>query len=176
MIGKQTDTDRSRYSFGAVTAWVVLALILLFAGLSVALIALGGQAYRAILSTADDNAQQRALIGYVTGKIHAFDRQNAVRVEQLMLAGMETDVLILSEEIDGSVYETRIFCGNEMLREQFVTADTALESADDGETIARLHSFEVERESGMLTMRFNHSDGQVDTVYAALHSDDEDET
>ena len=171
MTGERVDTDRSRYGLGTVTAWVVLALILLFAGLSVALIALGGQAYRATLNTADENAQRRASVGYVTGKIHTFDCRNAVRVEQMTLGDADTDVLILSEEIDGEMYETRIFCADEMLREQFVSADTALESADDGEMIARLYGFDVELESGLLTMRFIQSDGQADTVYAALHGE-----
>lgn len=170
MIGGRVDTDRGRYGFGMVTAWVVLAMILLFAGLSVALIALGGQAYRAIQNTADQNAHRRASVGYVTGKIHALDCRDAVRVERMMLNGTETDVLILGEIIDGETYETRIYCSNQVLREQFVSADTALESADDGEEIAKLQSFEVELDSGMLTMRYVDLNGWVDTVYAALHS------
>lgn len=173
MIGEHGRTDHGRYSLGTVTAWVVLALILLFAGLSVALIALGGQAYRSILRAADENAQRRASAGYVIEKIHAFDARDAVRVERIILNEQELDVLILSEAIDDERYETRIFCADGALREQFVSADTALESAEDGEMIAQLERFEAELTPGMLTMRFSHADGQMDTAHAALHSGQE---
>jgi len=173
MIGEQGNTDRGRYGFGTVTAWVVLALILLFAGLSVSLIALGGQAYRSILNAADVHAQRRASIGYVIGRVHAFDNRGALRVEQMAVDGQQIEVLILSEVIDGEVYETRIYCADGKLREQFVSADTALESAEDGESIARLKGFMVTLKPGLLDMHFIHPDGQTDTVYAALHSEQE---
>ena len=173
MIGKQEETDYGRYELGAVTAWVVLALILLFAGLSVALIALGGQAYRSILYAADENAQRRASVGYVVGRVRAFDREEAVRVERMTLDNAELDVLILTEDIDGEAYETRIYCADGRLREQFVSADTALESVQDGETIAMLTGFEVKQEPGMLEMGFVYPDGQRDVVHAVLHSGQE---
>jgi len=173
MSGGREGTDRGRYGFGTVTAWVVLALILLFAGLSVALIALGGQAYRSILSAADENAQQRASVGYVVGRVHAFDGRDALRVEQMAVDGQEVEVLILSELIDDEVYETRIYCADGRLREQFVSADTVLESAEDGESIAQLTGLAVTQKAGMLELSFVHPDGQKDTVHVALHSEQE---
>lgn len=173
MSGGRKSTDRGRYDFGTVTAWVILALILLFAGLSVALIALGGQAYRSILNAADENAQRRASVGYVVGRVHAFDSLDAIRVERMNVDGQHIEALILSELIDDEVYETRIYCADGRLREQFVSADTALESAEDGEAIAQLTGFEAKQKPGMLELRFVHPDGQTETVHAALHSEQE---
>lgn len=166
-------TAVGRRSFGAVTAWIVLALLLVFAGISVALIALGGQAYRAILASADENAQRRASVGYVLGRIHAFDAQDSVRVERMMLDGEALDVLILGEDIEGEQYETRIYCAKGLLREQFVSADIGLEAADDGEVIAALAQFEAEQKEGLIQLRFTHPDGELQTLHAALHSEQE---
>jgi len=173
MIGEREYTDRGRYSFGTVTAWVVLALILLFAGLSVALIAMGGQAYRSILNAANENAQRRASVGYVVGRVRAFDGLNAVHVERVTVDGQGIDALVLSETIDGEAYETRIYCADGKLREQFVSADTVLECAEDGEQIAQLAGFSVMQKPGMLVMQFVHPDAQTDTMHVALHSGQE---
>ena len=167
---RRSETDRGLYGFGTVTAWVVLALILLFAGLSIALITLGGQAYRSIQDTAEENAQRRASVSYVIGRLCAFDVQNAVRVETMTVDGEAVDVLILSEDIDGEVYETRIFCAGRMLREQFVPAEAALESAEDGERIAQLNSFSAQIQSRLVKLSFEHMDGETETVHAVLRS------
>lgn len=174
MNGQYRKTDRSMHGFGAVTSWVVLALILLFAGLSVALIALGGQVYRSGLATAEKNAARRATISYVTGRVAAFDTRNAVRVEQRMIDGQSVDVLILTEEIDEEAYETRIYCVGGVLREQFASADTALESAEDGERIASLSGFEAENHGQLVTLRFKQINGETVTMHAVLRSGQED--
>ena len=163
-------TDHGRYGLGAVSAWIVLALLLVFAGISVALIALGGQAYRSILAAADENAQRRASVSYVLGRVRAFDAQDCVRIDGVTFDGETVDVLILGEEIDGELYETRIYCADGRLREQFVAADSALEASDDGEAIAALEHFEAEQNGGIIRLRFAHPDGDVQTVHAALHS------
>lgn len=159
------------HSFGAVTAWIVLALLLVFAGISVALIALGGQAYRSILTSADENAQRRASVGYVLGRIRAFDSQDGIRIERITLDGEALDVLILGEDIEGERYETRIYCAKGQLREQFVSAETELKEADDGEIIAALAQFEAEQTGGLIRLRFKHPDGEQQTMHAALHSE-----
>lgn len=173
MVGERRRTDRGLYSLNAVSAWVILALMLLFAGLSVALIALGGQAYRSILRASDENAQRRASIGYVTGRIHAFDTDRSVRVQRIAIDGETVDVLVLEEEVEGEAYQTRIYCAEGKLCEQFVAKDVPLESAEDGELIAALAGFEATLEPGMIELRFVHLDGNVDVVHAALHSGQE---
>ena len=163
-------TDRSWYSFGAVTAWVVLALMLLFAGLSVALIALGGQAYRSILRAADENTQRRASVGYVIERIRAYDSEGDVFVRRTLVDEEEVDVLVLKEIIEGDVYETRIYCAGGKLREQFVAADVPLESAEDGETIASLERFTATMQPGWVELVFGYLNEEEDIVHAVLHS------
>ena len=161
-------TDRSLESGGAITSWFVGMLILLFAALSVALIALGTQAYRAVGARADANAEKRTAVGYALSCVHAFDASGAVRVERVTMDGQQTDVLVFSEELDGDVYETRMFQANGFLREQFTGADTPLESAQDGEIIAGLADFSVRQEGSLLAMTFSFLDGDTVTVCAAL--------
>ena len=170
MMARNRKTDRGLQSFGAVTGWFVLALILVFAGLSIALIALGAQAYKAVAQTAADHAHRRASIGYAVSRVQAFDAAGAILVREENVDGTVTDVLVFHEEIEGEAYETRLYCAAGMLCEQFVLSGTPLSTADDGEAIADLAAFEAELDGVMLTMRFEHPDGSSDTMRAAIHS------
>ena len=163
-------TDRSPEYGGAVTNWFVGMLILLFAALSVALIALGTQAYRAIGLRAEDNAQKRTSVGYALSRVHAFDEAGAVRVERCQIEGRETDVLVFTEWVENEAYETRMFQADGWLREQFTYAEYPLESAEDGEPIAELGGFSVALDGTMLTMTFVDPAGKTQTVHAALRS------
>ena len=174
MMAQNRRTDRSLQSFGAVTGWFVLALILLFASLSIALIGLGVRAYRSVVNTAEANAQRRASVSYVLSRIQSFDEYGALEIRSASIDGAETDMLVLRETIDGEVYETRLYCADETLREQFVPADIPLTDADDGDRIAGLSALEVEQDGALLTLRFTHMDGTCDVVHAAVHSAGED--
>lgn len=173
MMNQRQKTDRSLYSFGAVTGWLVFALILLFAVLAIALIALGAQAYRSVAATAEENAHRRASVGYALSRVQTLDAEGAAQVRSVVIDGQETDVLVLCEEIDGEAYETRLYCAGGMLREQFVSAELPLETAEDGETIAELAGLEAEKDGALLTLRFTHPDGEVQTMHAALCSEGE---
>ena len=163
-------TDRSSEYSGAVTNWFVGMLILLFAALSVALIALGTQAYQAIGLRAEENAQKRISVGYALSRVHAFDTADAVRVEQREIGGRETDVLIFTEWVEDEAYETRMFQADGWLREQFTHAEYPLEGAEDGEPIAELDGFSVALDGMLLEMTFVDPDGEMRTVHAALRS------
>ena len=163
-------TDRSPEYGGAVTNWFVAMLILLFAALSVALIALGTQAYRAIGLRAAENTQKRTSVGYALSRVHAFDEVGAVRVERRTIEGRETDVLIFTEWVEDEAYETRMYQADGWLREQFIHASYPLESAEDGEPIAELDGFAAALDGTMLTMIFVDPQGEARTVHAALRS------
>lgn len=168
-------TDRGLQSFGAVTGWFVLALILLFAGLSIALIALGAQAYRSAAQTAEENAQKRASVGYVLSRIQAYDAAGAVEIREENVGGVRTNVLTLCEEIEDERYEIRLYCAGGMLREQFVPADIPLREAEDGEAIAALAGFNVKLDGSLLSLHFTYADGTDDVMHAALHSAGEEQ-
>ena len=168
-------TDRGMQEHGSLTNALVLSLILLFAVLSIALIVLGTQAYQSISDTARENAQRRATAGYLLSRIQTFDRNGAMTIEHATLDGEEICILVLSEEIDGEIYQTRMYCADGMLREQTVMQDIPLETAQDGEAIAQLEHLDVRMQGNLLTMEFMHQDGQVQTLHAMLHSGGGDE-
>lgn len=173
MIGRKQKTDRSLQSGNAVSGWVVLALIILFAGISIALIALGSQAYQAIECRVQENTALRTTSGYVLSRVRAFDASQAARKDTVCFDGKETDVLTLSQEIEGECYEARLFCAGGMLREQFVPAQIPLESAEDGEAVAPLLEMTVAVEGALITLTMTAEDGSSDVVYAALRSTQE---
>jgi len=170
MSQRQDKTDHGLYEYSAVTNALVLALILLFAALSIALIVLGAQAYEAVDASAQRNAQRRATVNYVLSRLRAFDEADAVQIETAMLDGALVCVLTLEESIEGDVYATRIYCAEGKLREQTVPCDIPLEGVQDGETIGTLAGFDAQREGGLLTLHFMHEDGEHSVVHAALQS------
>lgn len=161
---------RGQSGTGAATNWVVLTLIALFCALAISLIALGGQAYRAIVRRADSNTALQTTVGYALSRVRAFDHRGAVRIEQALLNGETVDVLTLNEEIEGETYQTRLYCAGGALREQFVNAEIPLEQAEDGEALAQLQAFSVRQEDGMLVMTFVTEDAVTQVVHAALRS------
>ena len=163
-------TDRGLWRHHAVTNLLVGSMILLFAALSIALIVLGAQAYQAISETAYQNAQLRTTVGYVLSRVQGLDRAGAIRIEDVQLNGQNICVLLLSEEIDGEIYETRMYCANGMLREQTVPQEIPLADVQDGERIADLSAFGAQMEGNLLTFAFTKTNGECITLHAALYS------
>ena len=170
MSQRTMKTDRGLYRHAAVTNLLVVSLILLFAALSIALIVLGAQAYQAISETAYQNVQIRSTVGYVLSRIQAYDRSGAIRIEDVQLSGQSTRVMLLSEEIDGEIYETRMYCADGALREQTVHNEIPMADAQDGEQIAKLNALHVQRDGNLLTLEFTHVDGERQTLHGVLHS------
>ena len=163
--------NRSRSAGGAVTSWFVLVLVVLFISLSAALIVLGAQAYRVIERHTEENAQRRTSVGYVLNRVAALDGIADMRVEKAVLNGQETSVLVFSECFEDELYETRLYCADGLLREQFVPAEIPLADPEDGEAICELNRFLIIIEDQMLRFTFTYSDGETKTVHAAIRSE-----
>lgn len=170
MTGVNQRTNFGRSLGKTVSNWVVLVLILLFALLSIAMTALGTQAYRSIDKASKENGQLRTAVGYITNRVRAFDGRAKMRVDHVSLTQESIDVLVFSEEIDGEVYETRLFCAGGELREQFVSADIPLEHETDGERIAQMNRFLIIIDDHLLTFELTTPDGTTEVVHTALRS------
>ena len=137
----------------------VLTLIAVFALLCTAMILFGVQAYRVVAAETERLAQLRTATGYLTGRMHAVGDANSVRIERMAIDEEESTVLIFSETYDDTTYETRLFCAEGMLREQFCRAEIPLSGAGDGAEIVQMKSFEAYRDDTSLTMVLEHANG-----------------
>lgn len=166
----QTVLNRARVQGGAAAGGFVLALSALFVAMAAALILLGAQAYEAMAATTRATAAQRTAVGYVLNRVCAYDQTGALTLSRVKIGAQTCDVLILDEEIDGRAYQTRLFCADGVLREQFCQADAPLTEAQDGAEIVPLVGFEVQMHQNRLTLTFTYEGGGSDCVTAALHA------
>lgn len=143
---------------------LALSLTAVFALMCAALLLMAVQAYHAVTARTQAATECRTAVGYVMNRVHAAQE---IRINTMELDAQARCVMILAEEIDGKAYETRLFCADGMLREQFCRSDIPLTGALDGAEIAQLESFEAQREDDLLTMRFVHADAS-NTVMRAV--------
>lgn len=170
----QAIRNRARVQGGVLTGGFTLALTALFVALSVALVLLGAQAYRTMLAATRAAAAQRTAVGYVLNRIFTYDSAGAIHSQRMEIDAHPCDVLMLDEDVDGQTYQTRLFCADGALREQFCAAETPLSQAQDGMEIAALAAFELQQDGNTLKLTFTYRDGTQDIVTAALHAAQEE--
>ena len=109
--------------------WMHLYPLLLFAIIVLSLLFLvmtGTGLYSAVVDSQTRNREARAALSYLAARVHAADAAGAVSVGE----GPEGAALLLRENADGETYETRIYLYEGALREEYGTADAALDPQD----------------------------------------------
>lgn len=132
-----------------------LALVAVFAALCATMILFGVRAYRAIGEETQQLSEKRTAAGYLLSRVHA---GGAIRIETKEIDGESRCVLIVEEVIEDKAYETRLFCAEGALREQFCRAELPLLSAQDGVEIALLQDFAVQKDGKLLSITLVHAD------------------
>ena len=108
---------------------------------------------------------QRTVTQYLTTRVRQADRAGGVSV----CSDDQTDVLILTEEIDGTCYETSVYCHDGYLRELFCQAGLGL-PPEFGEEILPLSDFRVSCTDSLMQITFEMTDGTEQTVMLQLRS------
>lgn len=106
----------------------VLALLLcaVFFLLAVGLALLSAGAYRSTAAAAEENDARRTALSFLVNQVRRSDTQNGVSVDSFG----DGDALLLSETVDGAVYETELYCFGGQLRELYAAAGSGLGPAD----------------------------------------------
>lgn len=73
------------------------------------------------------------------------------------------DAVLLTENVDGETYLTRIYCWDGYLRELFSPAEAEMEAAD-GEKLLKMETLTADVSEGLLTVTFASADGTTETV------------
>jgi hypothetical protein len=143
----------------------VLLLVCVFAVTLLLVLSTGATVYRQVESRVEESGDRRVGLTYITAKIHSGDQQNGVSAA----AFDGVDAVCLTEEIDGTDYETWLYVYNGWLRELFCARDSGLEPRD-GETITEAQSLTVQEEDGLLTLTYVDGTGAEETAQVFLRS------
>lgn len=148
-----------------------LLILLLFGVFAVSVLSVllsGAGVYRRLTERDDLSYDRRTAVQYVATRVRQADRQGAVSVRTFE----GCPALILSEEIEGEVYETRIYHYDGYIRELFVSADGAF-LPEDGEKVLPAGSFLVYWEEPGLQIRLLTEDGCWQELRLSLRSGEE---
>ena len=152
----------------------LLALLLLcvFAACVLSVLLAGAGTYRKLTARDRASYDSRTATQYLATRIRQADRQGAVSVR----AFEGRDALVLTEEIDGELYETRIYYCDGYLRELFTAAGADL-LPEDGEKILPAGSFLAyagDPAEGQLRLRIQAANGDWEELTLLLRAGRED--
>ena len=129
-------------------ALVVLLLFGVFAVCVLSVLLTGADAYQRLSERDRVSYDQRTVTQYLSMRVRQADRLGGVETEMFE----SCPALILKEEYDGVVYETRVYCYDGYIRELFTGEDSDL-LPEDGEKILPAQSLLAEQEGSTLVLR-----------------------
>ena len=153
--------NERRFGLRTASGVSLFLIVAVFALMALLTVVLGAGVYRSVVERAAVNHEARTAMAYVTGKLRAASGE--VFVEKTEVGN---DMLVLSEEIDGAVYETRIYAHQGLLYEVFAAADIEF-SPEEGQPIATLENFQAQDEGGLLRLSVR-AGGEDYTAHVAL--------
>lgn len=138
--------NQRRFGLRAASGLSLFLAVAVFALMALLTVVLGAGVYRSVVGRAEVNHEARTAMAYVTGKLRA--NTGDVSLEQTEVGD---DMLVLSEEIGGANYETRIYAHEGTLYEIFAAAEIDF-APDQGQPIAALEAFSAEKEENALRL------------------------
>lgn len=153
------------------TVHILFALLLfcIFAA-SLALVVMSGAGvYRDVADTLESQYSERVALDYIAARIRGYDAAGQVSIREFAGAS----ALVLSEEADGTEYETVIYCRGGALCELYREAGEEL-GADAGEEIIAAvdMSFEMAAD-GLVRVTCTADGGRSEELLIALRSESE---
>ena len=158
-------TRPNKRKMDSVLAWLLFGI---FAACILVVLLTGAEVYQRLSRRDQSGYEERTASQYLATRVRQADR----------LGGVETgsfhglDALILTEEVDGAVYETRVYCYDGYLRELFAAADWEGSPAD-GEKILPARGLTLEREGRLLTAGLTDGEGHPRQIKLYLRSGEE---
>ena len=132
---------------------VILILFLVFALSSVSVLMYGTKVYKSVTEKTDENYSLRTGLIYLSNKITAADKSSIY-----MDTYQKVDMLVIPEEIEGQMYETRIYCYNGQLREIFTDVGNDI-PLDGGLYITDMKNLTIsEKNKGLLEIEAEYED------------------
>ncbi|MGP1402931.1 MAG: DUF4860 domain-containing protein [Catonella sp.] len=150
---------------GLVHTVCVLAVICMFGISAMMLGSVGASVYKNIAERNLDSFELRTSLSYVKTKINQYDEVGKIAIEER--DGIK--MLILSEEVEGEIYDTSVYFNKGKLYE--ITGERGMKfKPDDGFAILSVDSFEITEKDGLVKLVTTNKDGESETLYVKLRN------
>ena len=149
-----------------------LLALLLFAVFAVCILSVllsGTQIYQRLTDRDDAAYTHRTVVQYLSTKVRQADCAQMITVEDFC----GTPALVFSEDLEGELFDTRIYCHDGYLYELFVPA--SLDAVpEDGESLLPLQSMEITQEGSLLRFSLVEADGSLTDFLLSTRSTQEE--
>lgn len=149
-----------------------LMALLLFAVFAVSVLSVllaGTQVYQRLSDRDDTSYSSRTAVQYLCTKVRQSDQAGAIDVASFC----GRDALLVSQELQGELFLTRIYCHDGYLCELFSPA--SVEALPEyGEPLLPLNDMELHLEDGLLQVSMEQADGSSTAFSLMLRSSGED--
>ena len=145
-----------------------LLLFAIYTTAALTLAAIGARVYQNATDTLAQNYDQRTSVLYVAQKLRQFDGSGQLRVERFG----DGDALVLTQEFEGSSYETWIYVADGRLCEDLVAPGTS-PSSHFGQEIMPLAAMSIDSSGlsrGLIVISFTTTDGRQTELSLYLKS------
>jgi len=142
--------------------------LLLFAVFAVCILMVllsGAEVYGKLTENGRASYSQRTAVQYLTTKLRQEDCMGSLRTESFD----GCDALVLTEQIDGEIYETQIYYYDGYIRELFAEPDSGMEPMD-GDPVLEAAGFAVSLTEGCLQAAITDCEGQNLQLTLSLRS------
>ncbi len=149
-----------------------LGALILFAAFALGILAVlltGAEIYQGVTQRQEAGHQENTAVQYLATRLRQSDRMAGVAAEEAW--GQEA--LVFSEEIGGTLYETRVYCYQGWLWELFAEAGAEF-APEDGQKLCQAQGLETDlSREGLVTLRVQTTEGRWETMTLYLHSGEE---
>ena len=146
-----------------------LMALILFGVFSVCILLLlltGADVYKSLTTRDNDVYSYRTASQYISTKVRQNDIRGMISVEDF---GGE-DALVLCEDIEGYIYETKLYCYDGYLMELFCEEGSEL-NPEDGEKILEVTSAQFSMEGSMVIADITMPDGTEENIKLYIRSE-----
>lgn len=145
----------------------VLLLFALLAGSLLMVLLMGAGSYQRLAARDAASYERSTCLQYIVGKLRHGEQQDAISVETF--PGNDVSTLSITQELDGSDYQTLIYVYEGKLCELFTATDTTLRP-EDGNEVMPCAGLRFEEKNGLLAMHMQTADGEETTLRLALRT------
>lgn len=137
-------------------AFVVCVFIVIISGVDL---------YKKLIDKDTDSFNMRTVGQYITTRIHQADSYAGVSVEDFC----GTDAVVITEQIDGDMYKTWLYCYDGYLMELFGMDDIML-MPEDGEAVLKAEDIKFSLEDDLLKADISVKEGESYEVCVYIRS------
>jgi len=149
----------------------VLVLFAIFAITVIAVLALGANSYRRLVTRDNDAYNRRIITSYVAAKIRSADSVGSVAVGGFSSPKTNDGVntLHLYQEIEGDTYDQRIYFYDGHVYEILTIADNNIDPAD-GSPVLEAHGLDFSMEDGVVTVHSKDTEDRENHITISARS------